>query len=178
MSTDTLTMADAGRALEKKGPPMSTDTLTVIDNRTGKSYEITITDGAIKASDLRKLKTNPGDYGLMSYDPAFTNTASTKSAITYLDGDNGKLYYRGYPIEQLAEKSTHLETAYLILNGELPTVPQLEAWETAIKKHWFIHENIKHLIDCSSAQSALRRASTPSRPRSSIRRSGTSRSSG
>ncbi len=126
---------------------MSTDTLTVIDNRTGKSYEITITDGAIKASDLRKLKTNPGDYGLMSYDPAFTNTASTKSAITYLDGDNGKLYYRGYPIEQLAEKSTHLETAYLILNGELPTVPQLEAWETAIKKHWFIHENIKHLID-------------------------------
>ena len=128
-------------------PPMSTETLTITDNRTGKSYEIPIANGAIRASDLRQLKIEPNDYGLMSYDPAFTNTASTKSAITYLDGDEGILRYRGYPIEQLAEKSTHLETAYLILNGQLPSAPQLAKWETEIKKHWFIHENIKHLID-------------------------------
>ncbi|MBK9710296.1 MAG: citrate synthase [Kouleothrix sp.] len=126
---------------------MSTDTLTVRDNRTGKSYEIPIVDGAIKASDLRQLKTSPSDYGLVSYDPAFTNTASTRSAITYLDGDAGKLFYRGYPIEELAESSTHLETAYLILNGELPTPTQLTDWEKMIKQRWFVHENIKHLID-------------------------------
>ena len=126
---------------------MSTDTLTVRDNRTGKSYEIPIVDGAIKASDLRQLKTSSSDYGLVSYDPAFTNTASTRSAITYLDGDAGKLYYRGYPIEELAENSTHLETAYLILNGELPTTTQLGDWEKMIKQRWFVHENIKHLID-------------------------------
>jgi citrate synthase len=126
---------------------MPTETLTITDNRTGKSYELPITDGSIKASDLRQIKLNQSDYGLMSYDPAFTNTASTRSAITYLDGDNGKLYYRGYPIEQLAEKSTHLETAYLVLNGELPTAAQLASWEAEIKKRWFIHENIKHLID-------------------------------
>src|SRR5215207_11298127 len=108
---------------------MSTDTLTITDNRTGKSYEIPISDGAIKASDLRKLKLDPNDYGLMSYDPAFTNTASTKSAITYLDGENGKLLYRGYPIEQLAEHSNFLETAYLVLFGELPTSEQLVAWQ-------------------------------------------------
>ncbi|HNP70915.1 MAG TPA: citrate synthase [Kouleothrix sp.] len=126
---------------------MSTDTLTVTDNRTGKKYEVPIVDGAIRASDLRQFKLDPADYGLMSYDPAFTNTASTKSSITYLDGDEGILLYRGYPIEQLAEKSTHLETAYLILNGELPTAPQLAKLEAEIKKHWFIHENIKHLID-------------------------------
>ena len=113
-------------------PPMSTETLTITDNRTGKSYEIPIANGAIRASDLRQLKIEPNDYGLMSYDPAFTNTASTKSAITYLDGDEGILRYRGYPIEQLAEKSTHLETAYLILNGQLPSAPQLAKWETEI----------------------------------------------
>lgn len=126
---------------------MPTDTLTVTDNRTGLSYEIPIADGAIRASDLRQLKLGPADYGLMSYDPAFTNTASTKSAITYLDGDEGILRYRGYPIEQLAEQSTHLETAYLILNGQLPSAAQLHDWEQQIKQHWFIHENIKHLID-------------------------------
>src|SRR6476619_4912186 len=120
---------------EKKGPPMSTDTLTITDNRTGKSYEIPISDGAIKASDLRQLKLDPNDYGIMSYDPAFTNTASTKSAITYLDGDNGKLLYRGYPIEQLAERSNFLETAYLVLFGELPTAAQLAAWQQDIMTH-------------------------------------------
>jgi citrate synthase len=126
---------------------MSTDTLTITDNRTGKSYEIPISDGAIKASDLRKLKLDDNDYGLMSYDPAFTNTASTKSVITYLDGDNGKLLYRGYPIEQVAERSTFLETAYLVLFGELPTAAQLAAWQHEITTHTMVHENIKDLVD-------------------------------
>ena len=126
---------------------MSTNTLTITDNRTGKSYDIPINSGAIHASDLRKLKLDDKDYGLMSYDPAFTNTASTKSSITYLDGDAGQLYYRGYPIEQLAEKSNHLETAYLILNGELPTKAQFDSWEAEIGKRRFVHENIKDLID-------------------------------
>jgi len=130
-----------------KGPPMSTDTLTITDNRTGKTYDIPISDGSIKASDLRQLKLDQSDYGLMSYDPAFTNTASTKSSITYLDGDNGKLQYRGYPIEQLAERSTFLETAYLVLFGELPTAAQLAAWQHEITTHTMVHENIKHLID-------------------------------
>ena len=112
------------------------------------SYEIPISDGAIKASDLRKvLKLDPNDYGLMSYDPAFTNTASTKSAITYLDGDNGKLLYRGYPIEQLAERSTFLETAYLVLFGELPTAAQSAAWQQDIMTYTMVHENIKALVD-------------------------------
>ena len=126
---------------------MSTDTLTITDNRTGKTYELPITDGSIKASDLRQLKLEPGDYGLLSYDPAFTNTASTRSAISYLDGDEGILLYRGYPIEQIAEHSTFLETAYLILNGELPTKTQLEAWQKEITMHTMVHENIKHLVD-------------------------------
>jgi len=126
---------------------MSTDTLTITDNRTGISYEIPISDGAIKASDLRQFKLDPHDYGLMSYDPAFTNTASTKSAITYLDGDKGELRYRGYPIEQLAERSTFLETAYLVLFGELPTTAQLAAWQHEITTHTMVHENIKDLVD-------------------------------
>ena len=98
------------------------DTLTVTDNRTGKTYEIPITEGTIKATDLRKIKTEDAeDTGLLTYDPAFMNTAACRSRITYIDGDKGILLYRGYPIEQLAEHSTYLETAYLILNGELPT---------------------------------------------------------
>src|SRR5437867_13346689 len=96
------------------------DTLTVIDNRTGKKYELPITDGTIRATDLRQIKTDGDDFGLMTYDPAFMNTAACRSAITFIDGDKGILEYRGYPIEQLAEKSTYLETAYLLLNGELP----------------------------------------------------------
>lgn len=126
---------------------MSTNTLTITDNRTGKSYDIPIESGAIHASDLRQLKLNPDDYGLMSYDPAFTNTASTRSSITYLDGDAGHLYYRGYPIEQLAEKSNHLEAAYLILNGKLPSAAQFQGWEAEIGRRRFVHENIKDLID-------------------------------
>ncbi len=126
---------------------MPTETLTVTDNRTGKSYELPITDGSVRASDLRQIKLNSGDYGLMSYDPAFTNTASTRSAITYLDGDDGILLYRGYPIEQIAEKSNFLETAYLVLHGELPTSAQLAVWQNEIIHHSMVHENIKHLID-------------------------------
>ena len=123
------------------------DTITITDNRTGKQYELPIEDGTIKALDLRKIKTGDDDFGLMTYDPAFTNTASCRSAITYIDGDKGILEYRGYPIEQLAEHSTFLETAYLILFGELPTTPQLEAWTEDITMHTMLHENIKKLME-------------------------------
>ena len=97
------------------------DALTVLDRRTGKSYDLPITDGTIRANDLRQIKVAPEDFGLMSYDPAFMNTASCRSAITFIDGDKGILRYRGYPIEQLAERSTYMEVAYLLLHGELPT---------------------------------------------------------
>ena len=124
-----------------------TNTLTITDNRTGKTYEVPISQGAIKALDLRQIKTDATDFGLMAYDPAFMNTAATKSAITYLDGDAGILRYRGYPIEQLAEKSTYLEVAYLILNGELPTEAQLKQWTFDITTHTFLHESIKHIME-------------------------------
>src|SRR5579885_1727491 len=103
------------------------DTLTITDNRTGKTYEVPVQNGTIRAMDLRKIKTSPDDFGLMTYDPAFMNTANCRSAITYIDGEKGILLYRGYPIEQLAEHSDYLETAYLILFGELPTAAQLQA---------------------------------------------------
>ena len=123
---------------------MGADTLTITDNRTGKQYEIPIEDGTIKAMALRQIKTSDEDFGLMTYDPAFTNTASCKSKITLIDGDVGILRYRGYPIEQLAENSTYLEVAYLILYGELPTESQLKDWTFNITHHTFIHENILH----------------------------------
>ena len=105
------------------------ETLTITDNRTGKQYEVPIQDGTIRAMDLRQIKTDDAeDFGLMTYDPAFMNTASCKSTITYIDGDRGVLEYRGYPIEQLAEQSTYLEVAYLLLHGELPTAEQLKEW--------------------------------------------------
>jgi citrate synthase len=126
---------------------MSKETLTITDNRTGKSYEIPIADGTVRAIDLRQIKTSEEDFGLMSYDPAFTNTASCRSKITFIDGDKGLLYYRGYPIEQLAENGTFLETAYLVLNGELPTKTQLETWNSNITRHTIIHENIKKFMD-------------------------------
>ena len=125
---------------------MASETLTVIDNRTGKQYEIPIHNGAIKATDLFQIKVNEDD-GLVSYDPGFMNTASCQSKITYIDGDKGILRYRGYPIEQIAEKSTYLETAYLILNGELPTESQLTDFTRDVTFHSIIHENIKRLID-------------------------------
>ncbi|MBI4852472.1 MAG: citrate synthase [Acidobacteria bacterium] len=126
---------------------MSKETLTITDNRTGKTYEVAIKDGTIKAMDLRQITTGEDDFGIMCYDPAFTNTASCKSKITFIDGDKGILRYRGYPIEQLAEKSTYLETAYLILNGELPTQSQLNDWTHTITNHTMTHENIKKFID-------------------------------
>lgn len=125
---------------------MSKDTLTITDNRTGKTYEIPIEHETIHSTDLRKIKVNPDDFGLMAYDPAYMNTAACKSCITYIDGDKGILRYRGYPIEQLAEKSTYLEVAYLILYGELPTKDQLAYWENRILRHTFIHENLVQLI--------------------------------
>ncbi len=126
---------------------MASETLTVIDNRTGKKYEIPIHDSAINAVDLRQIKVSEGDFGMLSYDPGFVNTASCQSRITYIDGDNGILRYRGYPIEQLAEKSTYLETAYLILYGELPTKSQLEDWIWNVTHHTILHENMKKFID-------------------------------
>src|SRR5919109_5684081 len=125
---------------------MASETLTIIDNRTGKQYEIPIRNGAIKAADLFQIKVAEDD-GLVSYDPGFMNTASCQSKITYIDGDRGILRYRGYPIEQIAEKSTYLETAYLILHGELPTKSHLADWTHNITYHSIIHENIKKLID-------------------------------
>jgi citrate synthase len=126
---------------------MSRDTLTITDNRTGKVYEVPIAEGTIKATDLRKIKSGDEDFGLMTYDPAFMNTASCRSSITYIDGDKGILEYRGYPIEQLAEKATYLEVAYLLLYGELPKKPQLDDWVRDITHHTIIHENIKKFID-------------------------------
>ena len=126
---------------------MSRDSLTITDNRTGKTYEIPITDDTIRALDLRQIKLNQNDFGMMSYDPAFNNTALCKSKISFIDGDNGVLRYRGYPIEELAERSTYLETAYLILFGELPTRKQLEEWIYHVTHHTFIHESIKKFLD-------------------------------
>ncbi len=126
---------------------MPNDTLAVTDNRTGKRYEISIQDGTLRAVDLRQIKVSDGDPGLMTYDPGFLNTASCRSAISYIEGDKGILRYRGYPIEQLAERSSFLETAYLLLHGELPSAAQLESWVHNVTHHTIIHENIKKFID-------------------------------
>jgi citrate synthase len=126
---------------------MSGNTLSITDNRTGKQYELNIENGTIKTMDLRQIKTSDDDFGLMTYDPAFMNTASCKSRITFIDGDKGILEYRGYPIDQLAEKSTYLEVAYLLLHSELPTVSQLKDWTKNITYHTFINENIKKVMD-------------------------------
>ena len=123
------------------------DTLSITDNRTGKTYEVPIADGTIKALDLRQIKTGADDFGLMTYDPAFMNTASCRSAITFIDGDKGILEYRGYPIEQLAEGATYLETAYLLLYGELPNKRQLDEWTHQITYHTIINENLRKLLD-------------------------------
>jgi len=131
------------------GEPAATtpkNTLTITDNRTGRAYEVPIEHGTIRATDLRQIRTTPDDFGLMSYDPAFMNTASCKSAVTFIDGDRGILQYRGYPIEELAEKSTFLETAYLVIHGELPTRVQFEDWKLQIAEHYILHENIKRFI--------------------------------
>jgi citrate synthase len=123
------------------------DSLTVTDNRTGRSYELPISDGTVKAMDLRQIKVSDDDFGLMAYDPAFTNTASCRSAITFIDGEAGVLEHRGIPIEQLCERSTFLEVAYLLVFGELPTKSQLDTWVHDITHHTFVHENIKKFVE-------------------------------
>jgi citrate synthase len=140
MTTETQQPANGG------GVATSDETLTVTDNRTGKQYEIPIQDGTIRATELRKIKTDEDDFGLMTYDPAFMATASCRSAITFIDGEKGILQYRGYPIEQLAEQSTYLEVAYLLINGHLPTEKQLADWDQEITIHTFVHENVKEFM--------------------------------
>jgi citrate synthase len=139
MGTEEQTTQDGGVAT-------ATDSLTITDNRTGKTYEVPIEDGTIRAMELRGIKVDEDDFGLMTYDPAFTNTASCRSAITYIDGENGILEYRGYPIEQLADQSSYLEVAYLLIHGELPTQRQLDDWTHEITTHTFVHENIKSFM--------------------------------
>ena len=123
------------------------DTLTITDNRTGKQYDVPVTDDTIRAMDLRQIKVNPNDFGLMTYDPAFLNTASCRSAITFIDGAKGILRYRGYPIEQLAEHATFVETAYLLLDGELPNESELATWKQDLSGHVMLHENIKKFME-------------------------------
>jgi citrate synthase len=124
----------------------SSDTLTVVDNRTGKQYEIPIEDNTIRATELRNIKTSDDDFGLMTYDPAFMATASCRSAVTFIDGEKGILEYRGYPIEQLAEKSSYLEVAYLLVHGSLPSQKELDDWTHEVTIHTFVHENIKEFM--------------------------------
>ena len=126
---------------------MAKETLTITDNRTGKTYEVPITEDTIKALDLKQIHVQDGDFGLMTYDPAFMNTASCRSAITYIDGDKGILRYRGYPVDQLAEKATYLECAYLLINGELPTQVELDKFTQDVTHHTFVHENVRTFID-------------------------------
>jgi citrate synthase len=124
----------------------SRDTLSVTDNRTGRTYELPVTDGTVRAMDLRQIKTGEDDFGLMAYDPAYTNTASCRSSITYIDGEAGILQHHGYPIEQLCEHSTYLEVAYLLINGRLPTQAELAGWVEEITIHTFVHENVKDFM--------------------------------
>jgi citrate synthase len=135
------------KTLDVKPAPEKAEALTITDHRTGRVYEVPIADGTIRAIDLRQIKVNPEDFGLMSYDPAFMNTASCKSRITFIDGDKGILRYRGYPIEQLAENCTYLEVAYLLLYGELPDHKQYQEWKRNITFHTMIHESLKKFMD-------------------------------
>jgi citrate synthase len=139
MSTET----ESGRQQQALDGSAPAQTLTVTDNRTGQTYELPVSDGTLRATDLRQIKVDPDEFGLMSYDPAFMNTASCRSAITYIDGDAGILQHRGYPIEQLCEHSTYLEVAYLLINGRLPTRDELTGWVDEITIHTFVHENVK-----------------------------------
>src|SRR5689334_24998432 len=149
-------MADTITAPSTQAPSAemrATGTRDIKDGRTGKSYPVQLFEGgvegdtAIRAMDLRQIKTAPEEFGMMTYDPAFMNTASCKSAITFIDGDKGILRYRGYPIEQLAEKATFLETAYLLRNGELPTQPEYDKWVNDITYHTYVHENIRKFLE-------------------------------
>ncbi len=139
MTTETSQKADGAGAT-------ASETLTITDNRTGRTYEVPIEDETIRATELRKMKVGEDDFGLMTYDPAYMATASCRSAITFIDGDKGILEYRGYPIEQLAEKSTYLEVAYLLVHGNLPTQPELDEWTHLVTTHTFVHENVKEFM--------------------------------
>ena len=139
--TETLTMP------ERATKATVTDSLSVTDNRTGKTYEFPVSDGTIKATDLRKIKVSDDDFGLMTYDPAYMNTASCRSAITFIDGDKGILRYRGYPIDQLAEKASFLEVAYLLAEGELPNKAQLDRWTNDIRYHTYVHTNVIKFLE-------------------------------
>jgi citrate synthase len=138
--------ADVANASDGSGSG-GKESLTVTDNRTGKAYELPISDGTVRAMDLRQIKVDEGEFGMMAYDPAFTNTASCRSAVTYIDGAAGVLEHRGYSIEQLCERSTFLEVAYLLIFGELPTAPQLDRWVYDITHHTFVHEDLKHFFE-------------------------------
>ncbi|MGH7634383.1 MAG: citrate/2-methylcitrate synthase, partial [Gemmatimonadaceae bacterium] len=124
----------------------ATGGLEVTDSRTGRQYAMPVTDGAVRAMDFRQVKTGDQDFGLLSYDPAFLNTAACRSTITFIDGEKGILRYRGYPIEQLAERASFLEVAWLLRNGELPTQPQYDSWVHDITFHTYVHENIKNFL--------------------------------
>jgi len=143
MSTETQTGSPKGQA--DGGQPVG-EMLTVTDSRTGQTYELPITDGTVRATELRQIKVDPDEFGLMAYDPAYMNTASCRSAITYIDGDAGILQHRGYPIEQLCEHSSYLEVAYLLINGRLPNKAELEGWVDEITIHTFVHENVKDFM--------------------------------
>src|SRR6266540_3871824 len=145
MATEQETQKKTGGA-SQDGASADGNSLSVTDNRTGETYELEISDGTVRAMDLRQIKVSEDDFGLMSYDPAFTNTASCRSAITFIDGEAGILEHRGYPIEQLCEHSSYLEVAYLLIFGELPTEKQLERWVFDVTHHTFVHEDIKHLF--------------------------------
>ena len=150
MATEQQTENAPVETVEEKraeGDGKPDDTLSITDNRTGERYDVEITDGTVRAMDLRQIKVSDDDFGLMSYDPAFTNTASCRSAITFIDGEAGVLEHRGYPIEQLSEHSTYLEVAYLLIFGELPTQAQLDRWVYDITHHTFVHEDIKKFLE-------------------------------
>ncbi len=140
-------MGTEEQTISGDGVATASESLTITDNRTGRTYEVPIEDGTIRAPALRDIKVDDDDFGLMTYDPAFMNTASCRSAITYIDGDKGILEYRGYPIEQLAEQSTYLEVAYLLVHGELPNQAQLDEWTHEITIHTFVHENVKKFME-------------------------------
>src|SRR5688572_14362493 len=143
MAPETKTSEDGGSVATADRQ----DTLSITDNRTGKTYEVEVTDDTIRATDLREIKVEEDDFGMMTYDPAFLNTASCRSSITYIDGEAGVLEHRGIPIDQLCEYSTYLEVAYLLIFGELPTGPQLERWTYDITHHTFVHEDIKKFYE-------------------------------
>ncbi len=149
MGTETQALKETTEGTQTQGAQNGKNaqgTLTVTDSRTGRSYELPITDGTVRAMDLRQIKTDETDFGLMAYDPAYTNTAACRSAITYIDGEAGVLQHRGYAIEELCEHSTYLEVAYLLIHGELPTKTQLEQWVYEVTIHTFVHENVKDFM--------------------------------